>query len=159
MRLTEIITPQSIRTGWKPPKGGKAAIIRDLVGVLCQARGLDPEQREALEEAILAREAQKSTGIGKGVAVPHGKSDKVAGVCGVLAIADTGVEFAAADKQPVRYFVLMASDFHTSAEHVAALAQITRVLQRADVAKTLAGPATPAEVHALLRKHEKTPVA
>jgi len=153
MRLSEIINPAAIRTGFVAGGRNKRAIIRDLVATLCKARDFDDEQREAIEEAILNREAQKPTGIGRGVAIPHGKTERVTGVCGLLAICTDGIEFQAADKIPARFVVLMVSDFNSSPEHVAALAQITRLLQRPEMAKKLAEGA-PAQIHALLKQNE-----
>jgi len=155
MLLSEIITVDCIHVGYTPEGATKSSVIRDLVGLLAGARGLDGEQRQAVEEAILAREAQKPTGIGRGVAVPHGKNERVKGVLGLLALCaeGEGVEFGAKDGQPAHFVVLMVSDFNTSKEHVAALAQITRLLQKPGFVDGLAGKDA-AAVHALLRDHE-----
>jgi mannitol/fructose-specific phosphotransferase system IIA component (Ntr-type) len=155
MRLSDIITADSIHVGYTPADSSKAAVIRDLVGLLSGARGLDGEQRQAVEEAVLAREQQKPTGIGRGVAVPHGKNERVAGVLGLLAICAEGesVDFGAPDSDGARFIVLMVSDFNTTAAHVAALAQITRLLQKAEFVDSLAD-ADAADVHARLREHE-----
>jgi len=155
MRLSESIPVDAIHVGSAPTEKSTPAVIRDLVGLLAGARGLDGEQRQAVEEAILTREAQKPTGIGKGVAVPHGKNEGVSGVLGLLAICADGesVDFGAPDGEPARFIVLMISDFNTSKEHVAALAQITRLLQKPEFVDGVAG-ADAAAVHALLREHE-----
>ncbi|MCI0343484.1 MAG: PTS sugar transporter subunit IIA [Planctomycetales bacterium] len=154
MKLSEIIRREAILPAY--PAGGrrKAQVIRDLVGSLAKAYALDEEKREAVEEAILAREAQKPTGIGRGVAVPHGKNECVTGVLGLLAICREGVDFQAPDAKPAKLIVLMVSDFSTSKIHVAALAQITRLLQRPELAEKLLAATTADQVSQLLKQNE-----
>lgn len=155
MLLSEIITADSIHVGYSPSGTSKAGVIRDLVGLLAGARGLDGAQRQAVEEAILSRESQGSTGLGKGVAVPHGKNESVSGVLGLLAVCGEGesVDFGAEDGEGARFIVLMVSDYSTSKEHVAALAQISRLLTNPDFVKQLERADAPA-VHALIKQHE-----
>lgn len=150
MRLNEIFTADSIFTGFNPGDRSKPAVIRHLAGELAKARGLSNEQRVAMEEAIIAREEQGSTGVGKGLAVPHGKNEAVPGLIAALAVCatGTGVDFGAPDG-PATCIVVMASDFNASADHVAALAAISRLAQDEDNAATING-GDAAAIHALL---------
>ncbi|MHC5019536.1 MAG: PTS sugar transporter subunit IIA [Planctomycetota bacterium] len=154
MRLNEIFTADSIFTGFDPGDRSKAAVIRHLAGELARVRNLDDEQRIAMEEALIAREEQGSTGVGKGLAVPHGKADAVPGLIAGLAVCaeGKGVDFGAPDG-PATVIVVMASDFSSSADHVAALAAVSRLAQDEGNAATLNG-GDAAAIHALLGSAE-----
>jgi len=150
MQLSDVFTADSIFTGFDPGDRSKAAVIRHLAGELAKARGLSDEQRVAMEEAIITREEQGSTGVGKGLAVPHGKAEAVPGLIAALAVCaqGKGVDFGAPDG-PATCIVLMASDFNASADHVAALAAVSRLAQDESNGATLTG-GDPAAIHALL---------
>ncbi len=87
--------------------------------------------------AVLEREKIMSTGIGKGVAIPHGKSDAVNELAGVLGVKKEGLDFAALDEQPVFLFFLLVSPPDVSGPHIRALAHISRLLRHDNLRRTL----------------------
>ncbi len=135
MKLSEIFRVESIRTDLKTDDKTKAQVIHEMVEVLAKGYSLNKIQVQAISEAITYRERQKSTGMEKGVAIPHGKTEHVKGLSAALGIYKEGVEFDSLDRKPSHFVVLMVSDFTKSTEHVQALAQVMRILQRDRVAK------------------------
>lgn len=79
--------------------------------------------------ALMEREKLGSTGIGQGVAIPHGKSDSASQLVAALGISRKGVDFGALDGEPVYIIFLLASPPDTSGAHLKALARISRLLK------------------------------
>ena len=105
MRITDLLKPQSILLGGQA--ADKAGAIDTLIGL--QAAGGHLADKDAYKEAILAREAQSSTAIEAGIAVPHAKSDAVSNP-GLAAMTLTqGVDYGAMDKQPSDLFFMIAA--------------------------------------------------
>ena len=150
MKLAEIFKPESIRVGLTGEGKTKAQIIHELVGILAESYELNETQVEAVTEAITYRERQKSTGMEKGVAIPHGKTEHLDGLIAAMGVYPEGVEFDTLDRQPSRFIVLMVSDFNKSTEHVQALAQIMRMLQREQVSRDVLAAKDGAEVFNVL---------
>jgi len=124
MNLRELLQPESVILSLEP--GSKEEIIDRLVGVLPLNGG--EELRQKVYEAVLEREGVMSTGIGRGVAIPHAKTDSVAGLMAAVGIAREPVPFDSIDGKPVRLFFLIVSDSRTTSPHIKALSLISRVL-------------------------------
>lgn len=105
--------------------------------------------------AVLEREKIMSTGIGKGVAIPHGKSDAVTELAGVLGVKKEGIDFAALDEQPVFLFFLLVSPPDVSGPHIRALAHISRLLRHDSLRKTLINAESVSEVLRLITEEEQ----
>ena len=104
MRLTELVNEQAITTRLRART--KRDAIGELVELLESAHGLD-SHGEILDR-VLRREAMMSTGIGNGVAIPHGKARSVDRMLAACAIAPSGIEFESVDGEPARLFILLA---------------------------------------------------
>ncbi len=124
MELKDLIHPGSVSLFLR--EGSKEDIIRQLVDSLPLAG--DAERRRTVLEAVLEREKVMSTGIGRGVALPHAKCDAVSGLMAAVGITKHGVPFDAIDGKPVRIFVLLVSNPRTTTPHIQALAQLSRLL-------------------------------
>lgn len=105
--------------------------------------------------AVFEREKIMSTGIGKGVAIPHGKSDAVTELAGVLGVKKEGIDFAALDEQPVFLFFLLVSPPDVSGPHIRALAHISRLLRHDSLRKTLINAESVSEVLRLITEEEQ----
>jgi mannitol/fructose-specific phosphotransferase system IIA component (Ntr-type) len=121
MRLRDFLSPDSVLVGLE--KASKEQVIRRLVDLLPLEGGAD----EVLQ-AVLEREKVMSTGIGRGVAIPHAKTDHVPGLMAAVAIAEEAIPFEAIDGKPVRIFFLIVSNPRTTNPHIRALSQISRLL-------------------------------
>jgi len=124
MNLRELLRPESVLLSLEP--GSKEEMIRRLVDVLPLEGG--DEIRGEVFEAVLEREKVMSTGIGRGVAIPHAKTDAVTGLMAAVGIATEPVAFDSIDGKPVTLFFLIVSDSRTTSPHIKALSLISRVL-------------------------------
>ena len=133
MRLTELINPQAVTTRLRAQT--KRDAIAELVDLLESAHGID-SHGEVLDR-VLRREAMMSTGIGNGVAIPHGKAklvDRMVAACGV---SPDGIEFESADGEPAQLFILLVAPESGGALHVKVLANISRLLKEESVRQSL----------------------
>jgi mannitol/fructose-specific phosphotransferase system IIA component (Ntr-type) len=115
--------------------------------------GVDPEQ---ILEAVREREKVLSTGIGNGVAIPHGKSSSVGQLTLAAGVAPRGVDFEALDGKPVQLFFLLVGPESAAGDHVKALSRIARLLQRDSFRTRLASAAHPDEFYAIVSEAETT---
>lgn len=154
MRITELLDPQRIVLGAKA--ADKAAAIHTMTGLLSAGDCLrDPVQ---YEQDVLAREAQGSTGVGGGVAIPHAKS---AGVrCPALAAMTLceDLEYGSLDGAPVRLLFQIAVPDTDANLHVAVLADLARLLMDEDFCTQLLDAKTPEEFLSVISRRE-TPAA
>ena len=107
----------------------KDGTIREMVQAMLGAGGIDADECESIVKAILKREELGSTGIGRGVAVPHTKHPSVDRLVGTVAISREGVEFAALDGERVHLFFLLISPPDRPGDHLRALENISRQLR------------------------------
>jgi PTS system nitrogen regulatory IIA component len=150
MRLSELLNPQAITTRLQAT--AKRGAIAELVQLLESAHGIH-SQGEILDR-VLRREAMMSTGIGNGVAIPHGKArlvDRLVAACGV---SPAGIDFETADGEPATLFVLLVAPESGGALHVKVLANISRLLKEEPVRRTLREAASPDEFFAALKAAE-----
>jgi mannitol/fructose-specific phosphotransferase system IIA component (Ntr-type) len=134
MRLTDFLSPETI----KVPLGGttKEEILRELVEVTC--RGEEDRFCDSVLETIKERERLMSSGIGQGIALPHGLWTHEKPFAGSLGIPAQPVEFGSIDSQPVEIiFLLVCNEEHTNTK-LKALARISRLLHREDFRTGLA---------------------
>ena len=125
MTLMEILSGKSVIVGLKGQD--KRGILEELVDAL--EVGDKITDRQKVLDAVLQREEIMSTGIGHGVAIPHGKSEYVTELGGVLGIKREGVDFDSLDGKPTFIFFLLVSPMDVSGPHIKALARISRLLK------------------------------
>lgn len=133
MRLSELLNPNAVAARLKART--KREVMVELVDLLETAHGF-ASQGEILDR-VVRREAMMSTGIGNGVAIPHGKAravDRLAAACGVSA---EGIDFEAVDGEPAYLFVLLVSPENAGTLHVKVLANISRLLKEESVRRSL----------------------
>ena len=140
MRLSEILKPQNIKV---PLLGAtKAEAIREIVELMA-ANG-DIEDPKKVLDAVLEREATRTTGIGNGLAIPHGKCDGTKDLVMALGKPATPIDFQAIDGRPVTLIWLLSSPPEKTVAHIHALARITRFMTaekfRAGVNNATSGP-------------------
>jgi mannitol/fructose-specific phosphotransferase system IIA component (Ntr-type) len=107
----------------------KEGAIREMVQALVAAGRLDAKEFESIVKAILKREELGSTGIGRGVAVPHTKHPSVDRLVGTVAVSPEGVDFASLDGERVHLFFLLISPPDRPGDHLRALENISRQLR------------------------------
>ncbi len=151
MSLTELLDESAVLVNLKGTQ--KQDVIEELAEALT-ASGKISDNREVLQ-AVLEREKIMSTGIGKGVAIPHGKCKAVDKLVGVLGIKKEGVDFQSLDEQPVFLFFLLVSPLNVSGPHIRALAHISRLLRHDNLRKRLIATETPREALELITEEEE----
>jgi mannitol/fructose-specific phosphotransferase system IIA component (Ntr-type) len=107
----------------------KAGVVKEMVKKLVDAGRLGEKQAKAAVQAILDREALGSTGIGRGIAVPHAKHASVKQIVGCLGRSKKGIQFAAIDGEPVYLVFLLLSPIDQPGPHLKALEHISVVLR------------------------------
>ncbi len=107
----------------------KESVIRELVGALVKAGKIQQDDSEDIVKAILKREELGSTGIGRGVAVPHTKHPSVERLVGTVGISPDGVDFDSLDGEKVQLLFLLVSPPDRPGDHLRALENISRQLR------------------------------
>jgi mannitol/fructose-specific phosphotransferase system IIA component (Ntr-type) len=107
----------------------KEGVIREMVEHLRTAGGFKTGDPEEVVRAILKRELLGSTGIGRGVAIPHTKHNSVDRLIGTVALSKAGVSFESLDGEPVHVFVLLISPQDRPGDHLRALENVSRSLR------------------------------
>ena len=118
--------------------------IRELATVLLQDEVV-PDQKRLLA-ALIRREQQASTGIGKGVAVPHAHEEEIQRQLLAIGISQAGIDFGAPDGQPVHIIALLVTPLKHQKQHMALLAALSQRLQQEEVRQRLLQAADAAEV-------------
>ena len=151
MTLLDILSPKSTIVGLQADS--KEGIIRELVESLEEGDAIS--DREKVLQAVLEREHIMSTGIGDGIAIPHGKSEAVVKLTAALGTHKRGVDFEALDGEPAFVFFLLVSPANISGPHIKALARISRLLKNDDFKKSLIEATTAEEIIATIEAEEK----
>ena len=122
MQLSEFLDFDAIKT--RLPGGNKRSLLQQLGQIAAQRLGVDPA---AILASLTEREQLGSTGLGQGVAIPHGKLDGLTGIYGLFARLAEPVDYKAIDGRPVDLVFLLLSPPDAGAEHLKALAAVSRV--------------------------------
>ncbi len=109
--------------------GAKETVIRELVELLQRADAIRPKDVEKIVQILLEREALGSTGIGQGVAIPHGKTNCVSKLVSAFGVSRRGVDFDSLDGEPVHLLFLLLAPEDSAGPHLKALARISRLLK------------------------------
>ena len=150
MVLTQILEPAYI----KVPLDGKnkKSVIMELVDIL-DANGLLTDKNDVLE-AVLMREQTRSTGIGSGIAIPHGKCKGVKDLVMAMGISHEGIDFQSIDEKPVYIVVLLVSPIDRTGPHIQALARISRLMLDEEFKNKLQNAASAQELYELINEKE-----
>lgn len=134
MKIADILNKSCIRVPLE--NSDKTAVITELVDLLSENDQI--ADRDSVLSAILAREETRSTGIGEGLAVPHGKSNGCAKLTMAVGKPATPIDFAGRDGKPCELIFLLASPTDKMGPHIQALACISRIWLNHDFRKAVA---------------------
>ncbi|HEY0523620.1 MAG TPA: PTS IIA-like nitrogen regulatory protein PtsN [Stellaceae bacterium] len=154
MSIADLITPQSViaklsvttKKQALQELSRRAAILLDL-----------PDRR--IFDVLLERERLGTTGVGMGIAIPHGRLPELSRVHGMFARLERPVDFAAIDDQPVDLFFMLLAPESAGADHLKALARVSRLLRNRAICEKLRGTNNADALYALLTDHAATHAA
>ena len=129
--------------------------IAEIVSSLDKAGKLGKGKCKEITRAVIKREKEASTGMGKGVAVPHVKHKLVKDVIAAIGLSNAGIDFSALDKQPVYSVILLISPADEPDKHLQAMENVFRHLQQEKFRKFLRQCRSPAQIEDLLREADE----
>lgn len=145
MTLTDLIAPTAVIPALRV--NGKKQAIQE---VAARAAALTGQNERAILEILLQREKLGSTGVGNGIAIPHGKMPKLGGLFGLFARLERPIDFEALDGQPVDLIFLLLAPEAAGADHLKALARVARLLRDPEVARRLRASRDADAIYAVL---------
>ena len=151
MKITDILQKECVSVPLQA--GEKTAAITELVDLL-YAHGQLSDRDEALGE-ILKREKISTTGVGDGLAVPHGKTHACRELVMAVAKPAEPLEFDSIDRRPCTLVVLLASPKDKTGPHIQALAHVTRLWKTERFRRAVAQASTPDDVYAAIEQHQE----
>jgi PTS system nitrogen regulatory IIA component len=151
MKIKDILKVEAIKTDLGSVK--KEDVIKELVDVLDGSSHL--EDKPGIVKSLIERENLGSTGIGQGIAIPHGKTNKVTTLVAAVGVSKQGVDFKALDGEPVYLFFLLVAPKESAGPHLKALARISRLLRDSYFCGQLRKAQTSEEVMNLLVQEDE----
>jgi len=148
--LNQLLHPDQVRIGL--PGTTKVEVINALVDLLDGHPGVD--ELEAVRSAIFEREEMMSTGVGKGLGLPHAKTSALSETLAAFATTAEPVDFGAIDSEPIRLLLLLAGPEEHKSQHVKILGRISRLVSRDPLRQQLLAAESPESVIESLRKGE-----
>ena len=152
--MIELITPASIIANLRA--GNKKQALQELAR---KASDLTGQHERMIFDVLLERERLGTTGVGQGIAIPHGKLANLDRVYGLFARLERPIDFDAIDEQPVDLMFLLLAPEQAGADHLKALARVSRLLRDHAVCEKLRGSTSADALYALLTQTEASHAA
>jgi PTS system nitrogen regulatory IIA component len=154
MEIADLITPRSVVAELRA--ANKKQALQELARRAAAMTGI-PER--TIYDVLIERERLGTTGIGMGIGIPHGKLPGLTKLCGIFARLERPVPFEAIDDQPVDLIFLLLAPETAGADHLKALALVSRLLRNRAVCDKLRGTDSPDALYALLTEDTTTRAA
>jgi len=154
MEISDLITLQSVEANLR--SSSKKQAIQDLARKAADIIGL---HERAVFDVLMERERLGTTGVGNGIAIPHGKLANLDSLHGLFARLETPIDFQAIDEQPVDLIFVLLAPESAGADHLKALARVSRLLRDKTVCEKLRGTDTKEALYALLTESTETQAA
>ena len=151
MKLQDILLPEFIKVDMEAEEKDKA--FEELVTWYCQAD--KSKAYGAILEAIQVREAKMSTGIHKGIAIPHGKTSAVNTMRGVLGISRKGIQYDSLDGEPVYLIFMIISPLEDSEKYLRLLKHLAELMEISEFQIELQAQKDPQSAFKVIRKYEE----
>lgn len=145
MNVSEILNPSDVFCDMKT--SGKRRLLVDLSAIAASRAGLDGG---VVFEALWEREKLASTAVGRGVAIPHGRMQRLPRIAGLFVKLQTPIDFEAPDDIPVDLVFMLLTPAEAGADHLKALARISRLLRHAGTCERLRAATSADALYALL---------
>jgi PTS system fructose-specific IIC component/PTS system nitrogen regulatory IIA component len=155
MFLCDLFPPELIKVGLEAED--KDEVFEELVDLFCQIENSDA--REEILESLRAREKKMSTGVLKGIAIPHGKTNALQHIHGVLGISRQGIDYDALDSQPVYLLFMIISPLKESESHLRVLKRLAQILDNPQFFTDLITQKDAQGVSGVIKKYEDILIA
>ncbi len=155
MRLLDLISVDCIKAPLEAEN--KQAAINELVDLLAEHGKVHAPG--TLKDAVWTREQTRTTGIGQGLAIPHGKCSGLAGISVAIGKPNQPMDFQAIDHKPVRLIILLASPPDRTSDHIQALAALAKLMSMDEFRTRVYEAETPEEILELFRSHDAAQTA
>jgi PTS system nitrogen regulatory IIA component len=150
MPLLDFLDPQAVLPALRV--NGKKQALQELATHAARLTGLD---QTAVFETLLQRERLGSTGIGEGIAIPHGKIPGLTRIFGLMARLEKPIEFEALDDQRVDILFLLLAPEGAGADHLKALSRVARVLREPGLVERVRATRDAAALYAIMTEYPK----
>ena len=150
MKFSDFVKTEAIRA--ELTSSDKEGVIRELVTCLVDSGQLGNDEQESIVQAILKREELGSTGIGRGIAVPHTKHPSVDHPIGTVGVSPGGVDFQSLDGEQVQLFFMLISPPDQPNDHLRALENISKQLQDETFCRFLKQSRTAGDIQQILEE-------
>ena len=151
MQILDFLTADAIKMSLESKT--KKDVIKELVELLVKSGKV--KDKKKMLQTLLEREELGSTGIGQGIAIPHGKSDTVSDLAAAFGLSADGISFDSLDGEPVNIFFLLVAPEGAAGAHLKALARISSLLKDKYFRKSLVSAKTPEDVIKVIQEEEK----
>ena len=145
MEVSDLLPQDGVLASMKA--GSKKQALQELSARAADITGLHERQ---IFDVLLERERLGTTGVGQGIAIPHGKLRDLKRLYGVFARLETPIDFDSIDDEPVDLIFLLLAPESAGADHLKALARVSRLLRNSEFCQKLRGSAEPDAIYALL---------
>lgn len=152
MKLSEFLRPELIKVGLEAKDKWDA--ITQLIEMMVAANELKPEHREDIIEVVFDRERSMSTGMERGIAIPHANSSLIDEAVGALGISKSGISFESLDGKPAQIIILLVIPKDKFQQHVRTLAGIARLLNHEQMTDALRAVSDPQEAMKIIKTEE-----
>lgn len=150
MKITDLLSVQAVDL--KASADSKEEILRKAIALMVKQGNISDE--EQYRKAVFAREEEGTTGVGDGIAIPHGRCDCVKRPGLVALVIPEGVSYEALDDEPVTLLFLIAADTGSGSEHIDILSKLSAMLMHGEFTKALKQAKTPEEFLRLIDEAE-----
>jgi PTS system fructose-specific IIC component/PTS system nitrogen regulatory IIA component len=150
MLLSDVYRPEFIKADLEATD--KEELFEEMVDLFCSATG--NTQRDVILKALFDREAKMSTGIEHGIAIPHGKTDAVEKIYGVLGVSRQGIDYDSLDGKPVYLIMMILAPPVEAEKHLHLLQRMAEVLRNRAFFNDVMDCNSSAEIFAMIQKYE-----
>ena len=154
IEIADLLVPRGVLAQLRV--GNKKALLQEIAR---RAGSMTGVAERRIYETLAERERLGSTGIGRGIALPHGKLPALSRLYGLFARLERPIPFEAVDNQPVDLVFTLLAPVDAGAEHLRALARVSRLLRDVAICQKLRGTDNAEALYALLTDRSETPVA
>jgi fructose-specific phosphotransferase system IIA component len=150
MKITSILTEDLIKVNI--PGESKEDVINAIIDLAAASQKI--KDVEKVRQAIFEREKIMSTGVGKGFAIPHGKTDAVTDIVAAFGVTENPIDYQSLDHEPVRLLFLLIGKDSLVGAHIKLLSRISRLMNKEELRNKLLQAGTAAEILQILKDEE-----